>query len=252
MNIDEGYLKDYERLYWIGEYYKYYEEYLKYVGHKKEQIKITNSDINMISRLNRVDKNNKFGLILNINCGKDERFTHERYKMIILNSVKMKMCDDENKEIDDDTRLRFENVILSDTWPTIAKCHYRDVRTDDGYKLVKPSHFNQNKHLMIWTSIYKNDSIPDIISGALEKSITDLCINPEYTKFEILFDSWTLDENTDMLEYKKKSIEYLDREELKDVKEKIVSNYIKRLSKETPILSAYKIDWKNKKVTKEN
>ena len=49
MNINDGYLKEYERKYWISEYYKYYADFLKYMGHEKEQIKITNSDINIIS-----------------------------------------------------------------------------------------------------------------------------------------------------------------------------------------------------------
>jgi len=256
MNINDGYLKEYERKYWISEYYKYYADFLKYMGHEKEQIKITNSDINIISQLNRVDKNNTFGLILDISCGKDERFitwnNDKCHKEIIINSVNMKMCDDENKEINDNTRLRFEIGIPSAEWSTIAKCNYKDVRTTDGYKIIKTSTINSNKNLLIWTSVYKDDSIPDIISGALKKDKIDLCINPEYTKFEILFDSWTIDKNVNMLEYNKKAMEYLNKEELKDVKEKIVSNYIKRLSKETQILSAYKIDWKNKKVTKEN
>ncbi len=256
MNTHEEYLKNYERRYWIREHYKYYADFLKYMSHKKEQIKITNSNINIINQLNRVDKNNTFGLILGISCGKDERFitwnNDKCHKEIILNSVKMKICDDENKEINDNTRLRFEIGIPSEEWSTIAKCYYKDVRTTDGYKIIKTSNINSNKNLLIWTSVYKDDSIPDIISGALGKSKIDLCINPEYTEFEILFDSWTIDKDTDILEYNKKSIEYLNKEELKDVKEKIVGNYTKRLSKETPALCAYKIDWKTKEVTKEN
>ncbi len=254
-NIDEEYLKEYKRKYWISEYYKYYEDFLKYMGHKKEQIKITNSDINMISQLNRVDKNNTFGLILDINCGKDERFitwnNDKIHKEIFISSIKMKMCDDENKEISDNIKLRFEKGIPSEEWSMIAKCYYRDVKTSDGYKMIKTSSINSNKCLLIWTSVYKDDSIPDIIHSALGNPEIDLCINPNYTKFEILFDSWTIYEDIDMLEYHKKAMEYLNREELKGIKEKIVSDYIKRTSKEISILSAYKIDWKTKEVIKE-
>jgi len=250
---DNNYIKLYEKKFWISEYYEYYENFLKYIGYKKQQFKITNSDVNMIKQLNRVDDNNTFGLILDISLWEDERFitwhNDECLKEIIINSVKMKMCDDENKEIDDNTRLRFEKGIPSEDWSTIATFHYRDVRTIDGYKMKKVSTINRNKSLLIWTSVYKDNSIPDIIQSVLEKPKIDLCINPEYTKFEILFDSWTIDRN--IFDHKK-AMEYLNKEELKDVKEKIVSAYIKRSNKETPILSAYKIDWKTKEVTKEN
>lgn len=81
-------------------------------------------------------------------------------------------------------------------------------------------------------------SIPNVISGALGKPKTDLCINPEYAKFEILFDSWIFDKNI-INKYNKKT-EYLNKEELKHIIEKIVSDYIKKI--DTPALLAYKIN----------
>lgn len=250
MSNNKEYIKLYEDHLWIQKYYKYYQDYLNYVGWNREQFKITNSNLDIV-KLNRVDKDNDFGLILDLPCTKDKRFINEEFKMVILNSVKMERYDDEKKEINEDTILLFENVIVSDRWPTIARCHYKDVKTENGYQMVIPSTFNDRKHLMIWTSVFKDSSIPNVISGALEKPKTDLCINPEYTKFEILFDSWTFDKNKDMDKYKEKSVEYLNKEELKPIKEKIVSDYIKKTMVDIPALSVYKINWKTKDVSKE-
>jgi hypothetical protein len=249
MSNNKEYLKIYEDRLWIQKYYKYYRDYLSYIGCNREQFRITNSNLDIV-KLNRVDKNNDFGLILDLSCRKDKRFITYDEKMVILNSVKLKMYDDEKIEINDDTILWFENVIISDEWPTIARCHYKDVKTENGYQMVKPSRFNQRKNLMIWTSVFENSSIPNVISSALGKPKIDLCINPEYTKFEIVFDSWIFDK-IKLDEYKDKSIEYLNREELKPIKEKIVNDYIKKMKVDSPVLSAYKINWETKEVTKE-